>query len=83
MDKSVSIVVVDKRPYRKIAQDKWGLTDEQMQGMHVHHRVPVSKGGTNDPCNLYVCSPWFHKNVWHSEDGFNSLIPYAICFDVL
>jgi hypothetical protein len=78
MDKSVSIVVVDKRPYRKIVQDKWGLTDEQMQGMHVHHRVPVSKGGTNDSCNLYVCSPWFHKNVWHSEDGFNSLIPYAI-----
>jgi hypothetical protein len=20
---------------------------------------------------------WFHKNVWHAEDGFNSLIPYA------
>ena len=48
-----------------------------MKGMHVHHRIPVSKGGTNDPSNLYVCSPWFHKNCWHSEDSYNSLIPYA------
>lgn len=43
----------------------------------MHHRIPVSKGGTNDPSNLYVCSPWFHKNCWHYEDSYNSLIPYA------
>jgi hypothetical protein len=61
-----SIVKVDSRPYRKIAQDNWGLTDDQMKGMHVHHRVPVSRGGTNDPSNLYVCSPSFHAWVWHS-----------------
>jgi len=77
MNKSVSIVRVDKRHYRQIAQDTWGLSDEQMKGMHVHHRVAISRGGTNDPSNLYVCSPWFHKNVWHSEDGYNSLIPFA------
>lgn len=56
---------VDTRPYRKIAQENWGLSDEQMKGMHVHHRVPVSEGGTNDPSNLYVCSPSFHAWVWH------------------
>jgi hypothetical protein len=78
MNKEVSIVKVDFRPYRKIAQENWGLTDEQMQGMHVHHRIPVSRGGTNDPSNLYVCSAWFHMGVWHAEDGFNSLIPHAV-----
>ena len=66
MRKDLSIVLVDKRHYRKIAQDNWGLTDEQMKGMHVHHRVPRSKGGTNDASNLYVCSPSFHANVWHN-----------------
>jgi hypothetical protein len=48
-----------------------------MKGMHVHHRIPRSQGGTNDPSNLYVCSVWFHKNVWHAEDGYSSLIVYA------
>jgi hypothetical protein len=69
MDKNVSIVKVDKRSYRAIARDNWGLTREQMKGMHVHHRIPRSKGGTNDPTNLYVCSPWFHDVVWHGSSG--------------
>jgi hypothetical protein len=69
MDKSVSIVKVDHRPYRVIAQENWGLTDEQMKGKHVHHRIHRSKGGTNDPCNLYVCSPWYHDVVWHNGSG--------------
>jgi hypothetical protein len=56
-ERELSIALVDKRPYRKIAQDNWGLTDEQMKGMHVHHRIPVSLGGTN------VCSPEFHARV--------------------
>ena len=77
MNKEVSIVKVDLRSYRKIAQENWGLTDEQMKGMHVHHRVPTCKGGSNDPCNLYVCSASYHQRVWHAEDGFNSLIPHA------
>ena len=77
MDKNVSIVKVDSRHYRIIARENWGLTREQMKGKHVHHRISISDGGTNDPTNLYVCGPWFHKNVWHAEDGYNSLIPYA------
>lgn len=52
--------------YRKIAQLNWGLTDEQMKGMHVHHRIPRSNGGTDAPENLYVCSPSFHAEVWHN-----------------
>jgi general stress protein YciG len=70
MDKKVSIVKVDKRSHRVIAQENWGLTDEQMKGMHVHHRVPRSKGGTNDRSNLYVCSQWFHAYVWHNKAFF-------------
>jgi hypothetical protein len=70
MDKHLSIVLVDKRPYRKIAQENWGLTREQMRGMHVHHRIPRSSGGTNDPSNLYVCSPSFHRWVWHDGEEF-------------
>jgi len=62
-----AIVKVDTRSYRKIAQENWGLTKEQMKGMHVHHRLPQSRGGTNDSSNLYVCSLWFHLNVWHGE----------------
>ena len=68
MNKDVSIVRVDTRPYRKIAQESWGLTDEQMKGKHVHHRVAISEGGTNDPSNLYVCSPSFHRWGWHNGE---------------
>lgn len=68
-----AIVKVDKRNYRKIAQENWGLTDQQMQGMHVHHRIPKSEGGTNDPTNLYVCSPSFHS-MWH---GYSYFVEWA------
>jgi hypothetical protein len=68
MNMNLSIVLVDKRHYRKIAQDNWGLTKEQMKGKHVHHRIPVSRGGTNDPSNLYVCSPSFHRWGWHNGE---------------
>ena len=70
MDRNLSIVPGDKRPYRKIAQCNWGLTDQQMKGMHVHHRIPKSRGGTDDASNLFVCSPWFHKNIWHSGEAW-------------
>lgn len=70
MNKDVSIVPADKRPYRIIAQKNWGLTDEQMKGKHVHHRIKRSEGGTNDPCNLYVCSPSFHRYIWHDGEEF-------------
>ena len=69
MKKDLSIVKVDTRHYRTIAMENWGLTREQMRGMHVHHRKKRSEGGTNDPTNLYVCSEWFHDNVWHEGEG--------------
>jgi hypothetical protein len=65
---NVSIVRVDKRSHRKIAQENWRLTNSQMKGMHVHHFIPRSKGGSNDPSNLYVCSPSFHRWVWHNGE---------------
>jgi hypothetical protein len=75
MDKGVSIVKIDRRPYRDIAQENWGLSEQQMTGMHVHHRIPISGCGTNDPSNLYVCSPQFHAWVWHDRGYYieNSL----------
>jgi hypothetical protein len=69
MDKNLSIVKVDKRPYRVIAQENWGLTDAQMKGRHVHHRIKKSEGGTNDPSNLYVCTEEYHDKVWHADEG--------------
>lgn len=70
MDKNVSIVRVDPRHYRTIAQENWGLTKEQIRGKHVHHRIQVSDGGTDDPSNLYVCSPSFHRWGWHDGEEF-------------
>ncbi len=70
MNKNVSIVKVDKRHYRVIARENWGLTKEQMKGKHVHHRIPRSEGGTNDASNLYVCSPTFHRWCWHGGEYF-------------
>lgn len=69
MERNVSIVKVDGRHYRAIAKENWGLTLKQMRGMHVHHRIKRSDGGTNDPSNLYVCSEWYHDNVWHAGEG--------------
>ena len=63
-------MVIPKGRHRPIAQKNWGLTNEQMKGMHVHHRIPVSEGGTNDPANLYVCCPKFHAWIWHDGDQF-------------
>jgi hypothetical protein len=62
---SFAIVKLETRHHRAVAKEHWGLTEEQMKGMHVHHRIPRSQGGTNDPSNLYVCSPSFHARVWH------------------
>ena len=70
MKTSTAIVKLEKRPHRVVAQRNWGLTDEQMIGMEVHHRVPVSEGGTNDPSNLFVCSPSMHRWGWHSGKAF-------------
>ena len=69
MEKEFSIVLVDNRHYRVIAQENWGLTKDQMKGKHVHHHIKRCDGGTDDPTNLYVCSEWYHDNVWHAEEG--------------
>lgn len=74
---SGALVKVDKRHHRQIAQENWGLTDEQMKGMHVHHRIPRSQGGTNDPSNLFVCSPSYHYYVWHGANARLSIIEQA------
>jgi len=73
----LSIVKVDKRPYRQIAQENWGLTNNQMEGMHVHHRIPLSMGGTNDAANLFVCSPSFHFHCWHGANARLNMIEQA------
>ncbi len=70
MEKHLSLVKLETRPYRVVAQENWGLTDEQMKGCHVHHRVPRSEGGTNDPSNLFVCSPSMHRWGWHNGEAF-------------
>ena len=71
MEKHLSIVKLETRPHRVVAQENWGLTDDQMRGCHVHHRTALSAGGTNDPSNLFVCSPSMHRWGWHQGDrGF-------------
>jgi general stress protein YciG len=70
-----ALVLLPTGSHRDIAQKHWGLTDDQIKGMHVHHRIPRSKGGTDAPENLYVCSPSFHANVWHN--GYYRIIQNA------
>jgi hypothetical protein len=69
-----AIVLLFKSHYREIARQNWGLTEEQMKGMHVHHRIPVSKGGTNAPENLYVYNVYnriissIHNKIQHFDE---------------
>jgi hypothetical protein len=71
MNKSVSLTYFPPtRDYRKAAQLAWGLTDKQMNGMHVHHQPPRSEGGRNVPEHLYVCSPSIHAQGWHNGEYF-------------
>jgi hypothetical protein len=68
MDREVSIVLsVEKRNYRKVAQEWYGLTDEQMIGMDVHHNPAVSDGGRNIPEHLFVYHNTLHSAV-HNDD---------------
>lgn len=57
----------EKRNYRKVAQEWYGLTDEQMEGMDVHHNPPVHKGGRNVPEHLFVYHPTLHVAVHDLE----------------
>jgi hypothetical protein len=68
MDKHLSIVLCKPvRNYRKLAQSWYGLTDEQMIGMDVHHNPPVHQGGQNIPEHLYVYHNTLHNAV-HGND---------------
>jgi hypothetical protein len=71
MEKSVSLVcTTSSSDYREIARKNWGLTKEQMKGMHVHHHPPRHKGGNNTAEHLYVCSPSMHQYGWHNDEFF-------------
>jgi hypothetical protein len=70
MKKCVSIVLSPSvSNYRKLAQRWYGLTDEQMEGMHVHHNPPRSDGGRNIIEHLFVYSEHLHDLV-HGGNGY-------------
>jgi len=64
MEKEVSIVLsVERKNYRKLAQEWFGLTDEQMVGMDVHHNPPRSQGGRNVPEHLFIYHYTLHAAI--------------------
>ena len=68
MNKEVSIVLsVERKNYRKLAQEWFGLTDEQMIDMDVHHNPPRHQGGRNIPEHLFVYHNTLHSAV-HAND---------------
>jgi hypothetical protein len=68
MNENVSIVLCRPvRNYRKLAQEWYGLSDEQMVGVDVHHNPPVYQGGQNIPEHLYVYHSTLHNAV-HGDD---------------
>jgi len=68
MDKKVSIVLSSEvKNYRKLAQLWYGLTDEQMVGLDVHHNPPRSLGGRNIPEHLFVYHCTLHSAI-HGND---------------
>jgi hypothetical protein len=68
MEKEVSIVLSQERKkHRKLAQEWYGLTDEQMRDCDVHHNPPRSEGGRNIPEHLYVYHFTLHDAV-HGDD---------------
>jgi hypothetical protein len=68
MDKEVSIVLSrESRSHRKVAQEWYGLTSEQMVNMDVHHNPPRHEGGRNIPEHLYVYHYTLHSAV-HGDD---------------
>ena len=68
MEKHHSIVLSPERKnYRKLAQEWFGLTDEQMVGMDVHHNPPRHQGGRNIPEHLFVYHETLHSAVHGDE----------------
>ena len=68
MKKEVSIVLSQERKnYRKLAQDWYGLTNEQMRDMDVHHNPPRHEGGRDIPEHLFVYHRTLHAAI-HGND---------------
>jgi hypothetical protein len=68
MDKDVSIVLSgESKNHRKLAQEWYGLTDEQMKDCDVHHNPARHKGGRNIPEHLFVYHYTLHNAV-HGDD---------------
>jgi hypothetical protein len=64
MKKEVSIVLSRAvRNYRRLAQEWFGLTDEQMVDMDVHHNPAQCEGGRNIPEHLFVYHFTLHAAV--------------------
>jgi len=64
MKKEVSIVLSrEVKNYRRLAKEWFGLTDEQMVDMDVHHNPPRSQGGRNIPEHLFVYHFTLHAAV--------------------
>jgi hypothetical protein len=64
MKKEISIVHSrEESNHRKLAQDWYGLTSEQMIDMDVHHNPPRSAGGRNIPEHLFVYHRTLHAAV--------------------
>ena len=74
MDKSVSLVLSKESVnYRKLAQKWYGLTDDQMVGMDVHHNPPRHLGGRNIPEHLFVYSESLHSSIHGNFTGYARL----------
>jgi hypothetical protein len=54
-----------KQNYRKICQEYYGYTDDDMKGMHVHH-IDGNRNN-NNPNNLQLLTPEEHKKIHESE----------------
>jgi hypothetical protein len=71
MNKEVSIVLsVERKNYRKLAQEWFGLTDEQMVDMDVHHNPARHQGGRNIPEHLFV----YHNTLHHAVHGYDYIL---------
>jgi len=67
---SAIVLSTDKYNYRKVAQAHYGLTDEQMKDIDIHHNPPICEGGRNIPEHLYVYHPATHKLI-HNTQAIN------------
>jgi DNA-binding CsgD family transcriptional regulator len=67
---SAIVLSTDKYNYRKVAQQHYKLTDEQMKDIDIHHNPPRCEGGRNIPEHLYVYHPATHKLI-HDKQAIN------------